>query len=158
MRPQPQSPKRKNNREPASCSSHGRIGISSRDEFTRKKHLADRATCDCFSAVSMGWMNDLFLPASVGLKLDAHLLRGFPVFIRHCSGRFPFSDSTRIIGGPSAAGEVDQTANDQSKSTKSSDVFLHNQLRLGGKTHRLPHNGAAHNDNSLEMAILLQIQ
>ena len=101
--------------------------------------------------------NHSFLPVSVGLKLDTHLLRGFPVFIGHCSGRFPFSDSIRILGGPAAACEVDQTANDQSKGTGSSDVFLHNQLRLGGKPHRLPRNGAAHNDNSLEMAILLHI-
>ena len=136
----------------------GRLGISSRDEITCKKHLVGRAVCDYFHGVSISCVNHSFFPVSVGLKLDTHLLRGFPVFIGHCSGRFPFSDSIRIIGGPSAAGEVDQTANDQSEGTGRSDVFLHNQLRLGGKPHRLPRNGAAHNDNSLEMAILLQIQ
>ena len=79
-----------------------------------------------------------FLPASVGLKLDAHLLCSFPVFVRHCSGRFPFSDSIGVLGGPATACEVDRTANDQSKSTKSSDVFLHNQLRLGGENALAP--------------------
>ena len=136
----------------------GRLGISSREESTHKNHLVDRVACDYFHGVSIGCVNHSFLPASVGLKLDAHLLRGFPVFIGHCSGRFPFSDSIRILGGPAAACEVDQTGNDQSEGTGSSDVFLHNQLRLGGKPHRLPRNGAAHNDNSMEMAILLQIQ
>ena len=116
----------------------GRLGTLSRNESTRKKHLVGRAVCDYFHGISIRCTNHSFLPVSVGLKLDTHLLRGFPVFIGHCSGRFPFSDSIRILGGPTAACGVNQTANDQSKGTQSSDVFLHNQLRLGGKPHRFP--------------------
>ena len=136
--------------------SFGRFGISSRGESTHKNQLVGRVAGDYFHEFSIGCVNHSFLPASVGLKLDAHFLRGFPVLIGHCSGRFPFSDGIRILGGPAAACEVDQTANDQSKGN-SSNVFLHSQLRLGGKPHRLPRNDAVHNDNSLVMAILLHI-
>ena len=102
-----------------------------------KKHLADRATCECFDGVRK--LRELFIffrqfSVSLGLQLDAKLLRSFSVFIGHSSGRFPLSDSIRILGR-AAACEDDQTANNQGQGAEGGDVFLHNQLRLGGKPH-----------------------